>query len=117
MANYYIEQLPDDLAKVVLAERYKDSLSYRVIHDTEGTYISAYDKKTGERVSLSERGDGIPDDLELNLVEEEIVEDAIDKVEDETYAGWHLGLWQVLIILCSLVLIVSCGFAIWLLLR
>ena len=84
--NYYAEELPDDIAKELVGEKYDANCVYQMVNDPEGMYISGYNKETGERVNLSQRTDGIPDDMEISVEEFELAEDAINEKEMNTFS-------------------------------
>lgn len=108
MAIAYQEKLPDELAKVIMVEAYDPKLWYQLVTDTEGSYITAYDKETGERVSLTTNPDGIPDDYALDVEEFKYIEDELEIEEDATDYSTHAFRWiAVVVVISSLVALVA----------
>lgn len=94
MADYYIEDLPDDLAKTILDTQYDSSVRYQLVQDKEGTYITGINKETNERIDISSRTDGIPDDYELDVDDFNMVKDELEMREDETCSTKTFGIWK-----------------------
>lgn len=97
-SSHYMEKLPDELAQVIVAEAYDPKLSYCLITDTDGSYITAYDKETGERANLSNSADGISDDMELDVEEFQEIADALEEYDEERdYSKFTLILIPILL--------------------
>lgn len=111
MAVSYHEQLPDDLAKIIMVEAYDPDLRYVLITDSDGTYITAYNKETGEHVSLSQRPDGIPDDYELDVDEFKFIEEEIKLEESKTDYSNRAFRWiSVVVVISCVAALASIGF-------
>lgn len=106
MAISYSEKLPDELAKIMMAEAYDPKLWYQLITDIDGSYITAYDKETGEHVSITTNPDGIPDDYKLDVEEFAYLDEELKAEEDALDYSTHAFRW------ISVVVIVSCVIAV-----
>lgn len=102
MAECYMEDLPDDLAKILLEEKYDSNNTYQLITDKEGSYISGRNKLTGEKVDLSVRKDGIPDDYELDVDDFSFVEEELEYREKTRNYTKKFGIWKFVAILITL---------------
>lgn len=94
MAEYYIEDLPDDLAKTILDTKYDSNVRYQLVQDKEGTYITGINRETNERVDISSRSDGIPDDYELDTEVFDLIKEELELRDDETCATKTFGIWK-----------------------
>lgn len=109
--NYYTEDLPDDLAKIMLGDKYQESCVYQMTNDAEGMYITGYNKETGERINLSERSDGIPDDMEIGVEEFELADEEIKDRESHTFStqDYNKYMWLVIPAVLLSIAIVTVG--------
>lgn len=107
MREIYNEELPTDLAKILVGEKYDSKYKYRIIHDEEGSYVTGYDPETGEKVDLAFREDGIPDDLELGVEEFEFVEEELLNIDNGDYTIKAFGKWLILVPLSLMVTVAS----------
>ena len=112
MAIAYHEKLPDELAKIIMVEKYQSNLTYYLINDTEGTYITAYDKETGEHVDTMDSADGIKDDYELSVEEFSMIEDMLqEKDGEEDYTAHGAIKWVSVLVIASYAMVALMLFA------
>lgn len=107
MAIAYQEKLPDELAKAIMVEAYDPKLWYQLVTDIDGSYITAYDKETGERVNLSTNPDGIPDDYALDVEEFKYIEDELKTEEEALDYSTHAFRWIAVVVVISSILAIG----------
>lgn len=116
MKDRYVEDLPEEMAQVMLGADYDPSLRYQLITEREGTYVTAIDKKTGRRVDLAVHEDTIPDDLALDEEDFSFTLDEEVHVEDNDYTVRSFGKWPYIIALSLLSCLSITGYVCYVLL-
>ena len=99
MSEFYVEDLPEDIARTLIGDKYDPECVYQMVNDHEGLYISGYNRDTGEKVDLSERSDGIPDDMEISIEEARYARDEIDRLESEKFTNMSFGYYWIFVVL------------------
>lgn len=116
MTDRYVEELPEEMAQVMLGADYDPSLRYQLITEADGTYVTALDKKTGRRVDLDVHEDATPDDLALDVENFSFTLDEEVQVEDNDYTVRSFGKWPYIIALSLLSCVGITGYVCYVLL-
>lgn len=97
MGERYVEILTSDAANSLMGDKYDEALTYQLITDREGSYVSAFDKQTGARVDLDVHSDGIPDDILLDVDDFDLQQDFKIIEEDNDYTARSFGVFPIVI--------------------
>lgn len=100
MEDHYVEDLPSDIVKSILQDKYNPKYLYQLVTDRDGSYITAFDKTTGERISVVE---GDPDDMKLETEDVELIHEDMDNLEANNFTDFRLGWRVILVVLVFLV--------------
>ena len=91
MSERYVENIPSDMAKLIVGEAYNPDLQYKLVTERDFSCISAYNPKTGESVAVSADGDDLNLDVEEFQRDKRLEEEFDDVSEEVTQKGAHLG--------------------------
>lgn len=109
MSDRYVENIPSDMAKLIVGEAYNSELQYTLVTERDFSCISAYNPKTGESVAVSVDGDDLNLDIEDFQRDIKLEESFNEEVNEFESVNKHIGsklltVWMVLSIIIILVI-------------